>query len=138
MLIDRTKLLPNEVVALYLDKMNDPIPQMRSAAQGRMMLVCPFAMTLTIQYFRLLSNKGFAKSEEALYLRQTHFPNEVFVHPLERTDFTGAYISDLNTCPTKEYIPSFSSLMLVPSITTKSRPGGLYGQMSLSATKPRK
>jgi hypothetical protein len=39
MLINRDILLPDEVVALYMDKMNDPHPQMRSTAQNRMMLV---------------------------------------------------------------------------------------------------
>lgn len=39
-LIDRTKLLPDQVVALFMDKMNDPHPQMRTTAQARMMLVC--------------------------------------------------------------------------------------------------
>jgi len=38
-LVDRTQVLPNDVVALFMDKMNDPHPQMRSTAQGRMMLV---------------------------------------------------------------------------------------------------
>ena len=40
-LIRRDKLLPDDVVALYMDKMNDPHPQMRSTAQNRMMLVRP-------------------------------------------------------------------------------------------------
>ena len=44
MLIDRTTILPNDVVALFMDKMNDPHPQMRSQAQGRMMLVYPCAL----------------------------------------------------------------------------------------------
>jgi hypothetical protein len=39
-LIDRTKLLPDQVVALFMDKMNDRHPQMRTTAQARMMLVC--------------------------------------------------------------------------------------------------
>ena len=38
-LIDRTKLLPTSVVAVFMDKINDSHPQMRSIAQGRMMLV---------------------------------------------------------------------------------------------------
>jgi hypothetical protein len=39
MLIDRTKLLPTEVVEVFMDKMNDAHPQMRSTSQGRIMLV---------------------------------------------------------------------------------------------------
>lgn len=38
-LIDRTKLLPTSVVAVFMDKINDSHPQMRSIAQARMMLV---------------------------------------------------------------------------------------------------
>lgn len=40
-LIDRTRLLPNNVVASFMDRMNDEHPQMRSIAQARMMLVSP-------------------------------------------------------------------------------------------------
>ena len=42
---------------------------------------------------------GFARSEEDLHLRETHFPNEVVVRPSQDKRFTEAYIKDLNTPP---------------------------------------
>jgi hypothetical protein len=38
-LVDRTQLLPDNVVALFMEKMNDTHPQMRTQAQARMMVV---------------------------------------------------------------------------------------------------
>ena len=93
MLIDRTKLLPNEVVSLFMELMNDPHPQMRNTAQSRMML-----------YLRLLSNMGFARSKDDLWLRDTHFPNEVVVRPLTNAHFSDVYIAALNTPPTADTI----------------------------------
>ena len=42
---------------------------------------------------------GFARSEEDLWLRETHFPNEVVVRPLEKQNFAKLYITELNTPP---------------------------------------
>jgi hypothetical protein len=42
---------------------------------------------------------GFARTEEELWLRDTHFPNEVIVRPLDRENFTESYIAELNTPP---------------------------------------
>ena len=50
---------------------------------------------------------GFARTEDDLYLRDTHFPNEVIVRPLETPNFTQFYISELNRPPTREYSPKF-------------------------------
>ena len=102
MLVDRTKLLPSEVVSLFMDVMNDPHPQMRSTVQGRMMLVCSFGVTFNFQYLRLLSNMGFARNVEELHLRETHFPNEVIVYPSKHEHFTETYIAELNTPPYSE------------------------------------
>lgn len=50
MLINRDKLLPDSVVALYMDKMNDSHPQMRITAQSRMMLVISPLYFLTLVF----------------------------------------------------------------------------------------
>ena len=109
-LVDRTKPLPDKVVALFLEKMNDSHPQMRSTAQARMMLVCPSTFAPNVQYFRLLSNMGFARNPNDIYFRDTHFPSEVIIRPSEgyldrrptvkHESFTKQYIADLNTPPT--------------------------------------
>lgn len=49
-----------------------------------------------------MSNLGWARSEEELWLRDTHFPNEVIVKPSEIPDFSAKYIEDLNTPPEPE------------------------------------
>jgi radical SAM superfamily enzyme len=43
MLVTRNDLFPDDVVALFMDLMNDPHPQMRSTAQSRMTLVALFS-----------------------------------------------------------------------------------------------
>ena len=101
MLLSRDTLFPNEVVAVYLDKMNDPHPQLRSIAQSRTMLVLTFCFR-TNQYLRLMSNLGWARSEEELWLRDTHFPNEVLVKTSDTPDFTSKYVKELNTPPGPE------------------------------------
>jgi hypothetical protein len=42
---------------------------------------------------------GFARTQEDLLLRDTHFPNEVVVKPLAQKRFTESYIANLNTPP---------------------------------------
>jgi hypothetical protein len=42
---------------------------------------------------------GFARTEEELWLRDTHFPNEVIVRPFDHENFTESYIAELNTPP---------------------------------------
>lgn len=42
---------------------------------------------------------GFARSEEDLHLRETHFPHEVIVRPSEHEHFTETYIAELNSPP---------------------------------------
>lgn len=46
---------------------------------------------------------GWAKSKEDLWLRDTHFPNEVIVRPSEIPNFPDKYIEALNTAPAPEY-----------------------------------
>lgn len=53
---------------------------------------------------------GFARTEEDLFLRDTHFPNEVIVKPLDNEHFTESYIADLNTPPDSKYDSSLPSL----------------------------
>lgn len=50
-----------------------------------------------------MSNKGFARTENDLWLRDTRFPNEAIVKPSESEDFTNVYIKELNLPPNKEY-----------------------------------
>lgn len=114
MLTDRTKLFPTDVVALFMDKMNDPHPSMRNTAQARTMLVRP-QLNLT-QYFRLLSNIGWARTVDDLHLRDTHFPNEVIVRPSERPHFTDLYINNINKPPNEKYVLQ-DRVNLVPSST---------------------
>lgn len=42
---------------------------------------------------------GFARNEEDLHLRETHFPNEAIVRPSQNKLFTEVYIKELNTPP---------------------------------------
>jgi hypothetical protein len=56
---------------------------------------------------------GFARTEEDLLLRDTHFPSEVIVKPLEQKHFTESYIANLNTPPDIKYFP-----LLSPNIST--------------------
>jgi len=46
---------------------------------------------------------GFARTKEELLLRDTHFPNEVIVKPLDTPNFTEQYIKALNTPPDSKY-----------------------------------
>jgi len=56
LLINRDGLLPNDVVDLFMDKMNDPHPQMRTTAQNRMMLVLlqPMETNSSISVYSLI------------------------------------------------------------------------------------
>jgi len=55
-----------------------------------------------------LCNKGWARSEEELWLRDTHFPNEVIIRPSEIPNFSQKYVEALNTAPGPEYPHSFA------------------------------
>jgi len=78
---------------------------------------------------------GWAKSKEDLWLRDTHFPNEVIVRPAEIPNFPDKYIEALNTAPTAEYAFLSARLTLARSSTTTLKRACLSGLNNLSVIK---